>query len=274
MKIQLWEWLHPVLEHQIVDDQHFKCPKCFFERVSKLQGSYSFNNFWPKKKDRHFLVRKVRLLKDQSSWPSSSWLLRSYWQSHVISWHATVPANFRSSGEKNGGEANCFSVRNGWFFWGREVGDTHPGGFEGLFRGYFWFPFPFGCEGGFGDGAPRKKLGKLKDIHAILILSSPPFMGFSPRNFLEGAAIFGGCIFWKWDRHKNFIFDDTWKCEVWKSAIWKSVSGATVLIEVKHQLLFNTSIECSETIRSPFLEIYHFRDIHAGLVFPNHYFCK
>ena len=44
-------------------------------------------------------------------------------------------------------------------------------------------------------GPPGKKLGKLKDIHAILILSSPPFMGFSPRNFLEGAAIFWGGVF-------------------------------------------------------------------------------
>lgn len=84
------------------------------------------------------------------------------------------------------------------FFWG-EVFETHPQcGFEELFRVFFWFPFPFlGAKAVSEMGPPRKKLGKLNDIHAILILSSPPFMGFSPRSFLEGAAIFGGVYFLK-----------------------------------------------------------------------------
>ena len=83
------------------------------------------------------------------------------------------------------------------FFLGAEVGgDTPSVGLKGCLGFFFCFPFPFwGAKGGFGDGVPRKKLGKLKDIHAILIPS--PFMGFSSRNFLEGAAIFWGVYFLK-----------------------------------------------------------------------------
>lgn len=185
----------------IVDDQHLTFPKCFF-RVSKLQGSYIFT-FLPRTNP----VGLHPLGSCEATGGAATWPFPGTQRSQRI------------SGQREGGFGGKFK--------------THADGVWRVVRGFFGCHVLLGAKAVSEIGTPRKKLGK-----AILTPSSPPFMGFSPRNFLEGAAIFGGCIFWKWYRHKNLIFDDTWKCEVWSSVIWKSVSGTMVLIEVKHHLFF------------------------------------
>ena len=143
-----------------MEDQHLKFPKCFFGGILNLQGSLHFQRLAQLKKDRHFLDAKNSIgPQDQSSWPSSSWLLPSHWRSHVISVsNATGPANFRSSGKKTEG-ANCFSVSQWMNFSGAKL-ETHPQmGLKGCLGGFLGFRFLLGAKGGFGDGAPRKKVG-------------------------------------------------------------------------------------------------------------------
>ena len=117
MKIQLWEWLHPVSKHQIVDDQHLKFPNCFFWGILKPQGSLHFQLFGKKEKDRHFWVRKVAL----SGPIQLAFILLAPAKLLAEPRHFLArngPSEFQVQRDVTGG-ANCCSVRNGWiFFWG------------------------------------------------------------------------------------------------------------------------------------------------------------